>query len=219
MKSQDEPWKILIADDHSIVRSGLRNLINTSDYLTVAGEAADGDEVVEFLNKNHVDLVTLDLSLPKVNGLQLIDLLKRRFPKVRILVLTMHQDVGYAQEAIATGLDGYVLKQAASTQLMEAIQEVLSGGRWLSPSLAFDLVGGASAIAPREDPFESITPRQRQILRGLLSGKVAKEIARSLSVSRKTVEYHKYRLMAQMGVTTSTELLRLAVQHGVTPDE
>ncbi len=209
-----EPIRIVLADDHRIFLEGLERLLETE--FDIVGTAEDGEDLVEVALRTKPDLIVTDYSMPKLTGLEAIDKIRSQGVSPRVIVLTMHLDPEYASEAIERGVDGYVLKQAASTELVSAIGESLRGGRWLSPSLAmkmFDYKRSASE-AP-VDPISQLTARQREILALLVEGKIAKEIATELHISRKTVEYHKYRMMGELGVATSAELIKLAVQGGL----
>lgn len=211
--------RVLLADDHPIFIEGLRRLL--TDTYDVVGAASNGKELIELAGDLDPDVIVADYSMPDLTGVEAALAIRESGGRAKFVIMTMHQDVDFAHEAIARGVDGYVLKQSAPDHVSEAIKTVLTGGRWLSPSLGFDLLkdGEPNKVLKPHNPFDVITPRRRQILRGLLAGKVAKEIAADLNLSRKTVEYHKYRMMSELGVETSTELLRLALKHGVDEDE
>lgn len=216
MKSDQDtaPTRIVLADDHRIFLEGLERLLEGE--FDVVGLAEDGQQLVEVALQTKPDVIVTDYSMPRLNGLQAIEAIRKGGLNPRVIVLTMHLDPEYASEAIERGVDGYVLKQAASTELVSAIAESLRGGRWLSPSLAMKMFDPHEEVqdAPA-DPISKLTPRQKEILTMLVSGKIAKEIAADLHISRKTVEYHKYRMMGELGVATSAGLIKLAVQGGL----
>ena len=206
--------RIVLADDHRIFLEGLARLLE-ADF-DVVGQAEDGEQLVEVALRTKPDLIVTDYSMPKLTGLQAMEKIRRAGLHPRVIILTMHLDPEYASEAIERGVDGYVLKQAASTELVSAIEESMRGGRWLSPSLAMRMFDYQQAAGEAPvDPVSRLTARQKEILTMLVSGKIAKEIAAELHISRKTVEYHKYRMMGELGVATSAELIKVAVQGGL----
>ncbi len=210
--------KIALADDHPIFLEGLKRLLQTQ--FDVIGTAADGDTLVNLVSETAPDIVVTDYSMPGMTGVDAVRTLKERGIDCKVVVLTMHEDVEYALEALELGIDGYVLKRAASSELISAIKGALRGERWISPALAVDIISASKGLAQSKQasepvPLERISSRQRHILEGLVQGKIAKEIAGELDLSRKTVEYHKYKMMEQLGVKSTAELIRFAVRNGV----
>jgi DNA-binding NarL/FixJ family response regulator len=214
----DSRCTIALADDHPIFLEGLKRLLQTQ--FEVVGTAADGGSLVDIVSENPPDIVVTDYSMPGMTGVQAVRKLKERGIDSKVVVLTMHEDVEYALEALELGIDGYVLKRAASSELISAIKGALQGERWISPALAVDIISASKGLVQGKPPTESaplerISSRQRHILEGLVNGKIAKEIAGELDLSRKTVEYHKYKMMEQLGVKSTAELIRFAVRNGV----
>ena len=210
--------RIVLADDHPIFLEGLKRLLQTE--FEIVGTASAGDQLVDLAADCKPDLVVTDYSMPGLTGVQAVRALNERGLRCKVIILTMHEDVEYALEALELGIDGYVLKRAASSELISAIKGAFEGERWISPALAVDIIsasnGTALAKAEKEvTPLDCISSRQRHILEGLVHGKIAKEIAGELDLSRKTVEYHKYKMMEKLGVKSTAELIRLAVRNGV----
>ncbi|MEM8711102.1 MAG: response regulator transcription factor [Planctomycetota bacterium] len=207
----------MLADDHPIFLEGLKRLLQTE--FDVVGTAAAGDTLIELVEEHEPDLIVTDYSMPKMNGVEAIRRLKENNCSAKFVVLTMHEDVEYALEALELGIDSYVLKRAASSELISAIQGAFRGERWISPALAVDIISASAGLsrgktAAEASPIQALSSRQRHILEGLVQGKIAKEIAQELELSRKTVEYHKYKMMEQLGVKSTAELIRLAVRNG-----
>jgi DNA-binding NarL/FixJ family response regulator len=217
MTTDSEPspkLRIVLADDHRIFLEGLERLLESQ--FDIVGLAQDGQELLEVALRTKPDLIVTDVSMPKLTGLKAVDRIRSGGLSPMVIILTMHLDPEYATEAIELGVDGYVLKQAAAAELVSAIEEAVRGGRWLSPSLAMKMFDTPRvADEPPVGLLSKLTPRQREILTMLVSGKTAKEIAAELDISRKTVEYHKYRMMGDLGVATSAELIKVAVQGGL----
>lgn len=210
--------RIVLADDHPIFLEGLKRLLQTE--FEVVGTASAGDQLVDLAADCKPDLVVTDYSMPGLTGVQAVRALKKRGLHCKVIILTMHEDVEYALEALELGIDGYVLKRAASSELISAIKGAFMGERWISPALAVDMISASNGTAPPKaekevTPLDCISSRQRHILEGLVRGKIAKEIAGELDLSRKTIEYHKYKMMEQLGVKSTAELIRLAVRNGV----
>ena len=214
----EERCRIVLADDHPIFLEGLQRLLQTQ--FEVIGTASTGDGLVELVASTSPDLVVTDYSMPGKTGVEAVRAMKGRGISCKVVMLTMHEDVEYALEALQLGIDGYVLKRAASSELISAIKGALDGERWISPALAVDIISASKGLsspkATREvEPIEKISSRQRHILEGLVQGKIAKEIAGELDLSRKTIEYHKYKMMEQLGVKSTAELIRFAVRNGI----
>jgi DNA-binding NarL/FixJ family response regulator len=194
---------LLLADDHAIVTEGLRGLLEP-DY-EIVGTAADGAALVKAARALKPDVVIVDISMPKLNGIDAVREIRRARPKTRAIVLTMHADRTYVGEALEAGAAGFVVKHAASDEIRTALLTVLRGSTYVSPSVD----GGER---PRT---AKLTPRQRQVLQLVAEGYTVKRIARALALSPKTVEFHKYRIMRDLGVKTTAELIQYAVEHGL----
>jgi DNA-binding NarL/FixJ family response regulator len=213
--SKSKP-RVLLADDHRIVAEGLKGLL--AEEFELVGMVEDGRALVKAARELRPDVIVADISMPHVNGIEALALLKRENPKVRVVFLTMHRDAAYARRALAAGAAGFVLKHSAPAELILALRAALQGRTFITPDLAAELVRTAGRDAKGQaDPVETITPRQREILELLAEGKSAKEIASALGLSARTVEDHKYRLMESLGIDTTAALIRFAVRHGLVP--
>jgi DNA-binding NarL/FixJ family response regulator len=209
--------RVVIADDHTIVREGLKQLLLAAGSIEIAGEARDGFEVLKLAREKEFDVLLLDLSMPGKSGMDLIKQVKNERPRVRILVLSMHQEHQYAVRAIKAGASGYLTKDSASTQLVSAIEKVAGGGAFISAEVAEQLALGAM---PQTEgpPHASLSDREYQVFRMLVSGKAVSEIANELNLSVKTVSTHKARLMEKMGIDNPAELVRYALKHRLVDD-
>lgn len=208
--------RILLADDHRIVAEGLRSLLNAEFELLEVVE--DGRALVEAAARLHPDVVVADITMPHLNGIEALARLKRQNPRIKIVILTMHAEVAYARRALEEGAMGYVLKHAAPAELVAAIRAALNGQTYLTPALA----GGVLAALRRgpetaREPSANLTPRQREILQLLAEGRSAKEIAATLGISVRTVEFHKYQMMETLGIHTNAELIHFAIKNGIVP--
>jgi DNA-binding NarL/FixJ family response regulator len=209
--------RVVIADDHTIVREGLKQLLLAAGAFDIAGEARDGHEVLKLAREKEFDVLLLDLSMPGKSGMDLIKQVKSEKPRLRILVLSMHQEHQYAVRAIKAGASGYLTKDSASTQLVSAIEKVAGGGAFISAEVAEQLALGAM---PQTEgpPHASLSDREYQVFRMLVSGKAVSEIANELNLSVKTVSTHKARLMEKMGIDNQAELVRYAIKHRLVDD-
>lgn len=210
---------ILIADDHAILRAGLRQILSESGDIVVAGEATNGHEVLAKVRAGEWDALVLDMSMPGKSGIELIKQIKGECPKLAILVLSMHREDVYAVRALKAGASGYLCKDNAETQLIEAIRKVAAGGLYITPAvaekLALGMLRGNVADVP---PHTRLSDREYEVLRAIAAGESIGEIARRLNLSIKTVSTHKTRILEKMNVANTAELIRYAVQHGLVPD-
>jgi DNA-binding NarL/FixJ family response regulator len=206
--------RIVIADDHAIVREGLKRIVGDVEDFTVTGEAADGTQVMKAVRELEFDVLVLDLSMPGRSGMELIKLAKAEKPKLRILVLSMHQEMQYAVRAIKSGASGYLTKESAPAQLELAIRKISGGGAYISAEVAEQLALGAM---PGSDalPHESLSDREFEVFRHLVAGDAVSDIAHQLNLSVKTVSTHKANLLQKLGLTNQTELVRYALKHGL----
>ena len=209
--------RVVIADDHTIVREGLKQLLLAAGVFEIAGEARDGQEVLKLAREKDFDVLLLDLSMPGKSGMDLIKQVKSERPRLRILVLSMHQEHQYAVRAIKAGASGYLTKDSASTQLVSAIEKVAGGGAFISAEVAEQLALGAM---PQTEgpPHTSLSDREYQVFRMLVSGQAVSEIANELNLSVKTVSTHKARLMEKMGIENQADLVRYAMRHRLVDD-
>lgn len=205
--------RILIADDHAIVREGLKQVLAGAKDIVVAGEAADGHEVVERVRRGDWDVLVLDMNMPGPSGLDLIKRVKAHKPDAKVLVLSMHGEDQFAVRTLRAGAAGYLTKGSAPEVIVEAIRRIAAGGRHISRALAETL---AFEVDPFRDkaPHELLSEREAQVLRLLASGKSIADIAAQLCLSTNTISTHKHRLMKKLGVENNAELLRYALQTG-----
>jgi DNA-binding NarL/FixJ family response regulator len=203
---------VLLADDHAVVAEGLASLLRSE--FAVVGTVTDGAQLLEAARRLGPDLVVTDVAMPGMSGLDALRQLRAGGPAPRVVVLTMHADAELATEALRAGASGFVLKHAAGTELLAALRSVLRGKTYVSPELAADVLGRLAK--PDASGREKLTPRQREVLRLLADGRTMKEAAASLGVSPRTVETHKYQIMEALGLGTTAELIRYAIEHGLT---
>jgi DNA-binding NarL/FixJ family response regulator len=204
--------KILLADDHAIVADGLISLLK--DSYDLVGAVRDGRQLVDAAKRLRPDVIVADISMPVLSGLDALRQLRAEHLDVKVIFLTMHAETELATEAVRAGAAGFLLKQSAGDELLNAIDEVLHGRMYLTPAVTKDVIAGMSA-APQ--PAKTLTPRQRDVLRLIVAGRRVKEIASELNLSTRTVESHKYEMMATLGVQSTVELVRYAIQRGLVP--
>ena len=210
--------KIVIAEDHKILREGLKSLLRTVEDLEIVGEAADGIEAIRCVENYHPELLLLDLSMPKMNGISVIRDLKSRLPETKILVLTIHESEDYILEAFRSGLDGYCLKDANYSELLIAIRSVLDGKRYLSPSISGKVLAGFlddRKTLKLRSSWEMLTQREREVLKLVGEGYKNKEIAGYLCISEKTVEKHRSNIMRKLDLHTSSALTAIGFEKGL----
>jgi DNA-binding NarL/FixJ family response regulator len=206
--------RIVMADDHAIVREGLKRIVSSIADMEVAGEAGNGTEVMQRVRELAFDVLLLDLSMPGRSGMELIKLIRAEKPQLRILVLSMHQELQYAVRAIKNGASGYLTKESAPDQLEQAIRKVASGGAFISAEVAEQLALGAMP-GSQAAPHESLSNREFEVLQLLVAGVSLTDIGTKLNLSVKTVSTHKTNLMQKMGLQNQSELIRYALKHGL----
>jgi RNA polymerase sigma factor (sigma-70 family) len=206
--------RVLIVDDHAILRDGIRSLLEIQPEIRVVGEAANGREALEKARLLLPDVVLMDVAMPEMNGLEATRQIKALNPQIQILILTQHDDREYVEPLLQAGASGYVLKRSGGREVITAIRQVYESGAYLEPSIARQVIEGFTQKEARaEDPLEKLTPRERQVFQLLVSGKSNKEIARELRISAKTISVHRSNLMAKLNVHNSIELVHFAAQH------
>jgi len=210
--------RVAIADDHTILREGLRQLLESADDLHVVAEAADGHQVMACVRAEDFDLLILDMSMPGKSGIELIKQVKAEKPKLRVLVLSMHEEAQYAVRAIKAGASGYVTKDSAGTQLLTAIRKVAGGGAFISAEVAEQLALGAMPGA-EGPPHTRLSDREYEVFQLLVAGASVTDIAARLNLSGKTVSTHKARLMEKLGIANPADLVRYALRHNLASDE
>jgi DNA-binding NarL/FixJ family response regulator len=205
--------RVLIADDHRIVAEGLRGLLEPKFELV--GIVEDGRELLAAAEKLRPDVIVADISMPLLNGIESVRQIKKTYENIKVVFLTMHPDVTYAASAFEAGASGYVLKHSAPSELVTAIQSALRGKTYVTPLLAGELMQFYRNKPVGRDELTRLTPRQREVLQLLAEGRSAKEIATILNISPRTVEFHKYRIMYELGINTAAELVQYAIRHGI----
>jgi two-component system invasion response regulator UvrY len=204
--------KILVADDHPIVRRGLKQILSEDPSLVVAGEAADGPEVLDKARTNDYDLVLLDISMPGQDGLSVLKQLKSEKPELAVLVMSIHPENQYAVRVLKAGASGYVTKDSAPQELISAIRAALAGRKYVSSSLAQDLASQLGKTGEKL-PHEALSDREFSILRQIASGKPKQAIARELFLSPKTVSTYRSRVLKKMGLKTDADIIRYAIEN------
>lgn len=202
--------RVLIADDHTLLREGLRRLLAATADIRVEGEAANGDEALALVKAGDYDIAVLDMSMPGISGIELIKRIRLEKPRLRVLILSMHGEAQYAARALRAGAAGYVTKDAASAQLVSAIRKVAAGGAHISEAAAVQLVAAQGADAA---PHARLSNREFEVFRLLVQGTGPTEIAEQLHLSVKTVSTHKTRILEKMGMESTADLVRYAVEN------
>ncbi len=206
--------RVILADDHKIVLEGLKSLLG--DEFEVVASVGDGRALVEQAAVLHPDVIVTDVSMPQLNGIEAARRIKKTDKTVKIVFLTMHLDATYAEDAFEAGASGFVLKHAAPSELVTAIREALKGRTYVTPLIAGDLIRAfRERGSPEKEGLKKTSPREREILQLLAEGRSGKEIAAILSISPRTVEFHKYRMMEKLAIKSNAELVQYAVRHGI----
>jgi len=209
------PTRVLLVDDHALVRAGIRALISMIEGVEVVGEAGNGDEALSLIETLQPDLVLLDITMPGMNGLVALNEISARFPRVRVIMLTMHEAREYAIQALRGGAAGFIPKRAASTELKQAIDTVMSGKTYVSREIAQAGVTATEVAAVTQELLERLTPRQHEILILIAEGKSMKQIGRILNISVKTVESHRAQLTERLEIHDIAGLVRFAIKMGL----
>jgi DNA-binding NarL/FixJ family response regulator len=208
--------RVLLADDHTLVRAGLRSLVEQVKDVSVVAEANDGHEVLTAVAAHHPDIVMMDITMPGMNGFEAALRLKKEHPQVKIIILSMHASEEYVLQALRAGASGYLVKDSAPLELALALQAVARGETYLSPPISRQVVESyMQRVGQGEDPLALLTGRQREILQLIAEGSSTKEIARKLNLSVKTVETHRAQLMERLDIHDVAGLVRFAVRHGL----
>jgi len=212
--------RVLLADDHVLVRAGIRALLDTMDDIEVIGEASDGREALALVRQHKPDVILMDISMSGLNGLDATAIVARDHPDTRVIILSMHAGESSVQQALGAGAAGYLLKEAAVAELPMAIRAVMEGKRFISPAVSAIVVDGFLSGRDREaGPLRTLTLRQREILQLLAEGRSAKEVAFALGLSVKTVETHRRQIMDRLQIFDLAGLVRFAIRSGlVSPD-
>jgi len=214
--------QIVIAEDHTILREGLRSLLSSNPNFEIVGEAKDGREAIRCVEKLKPDLILTDLSMPRMNGMEAIREIRKQSPKTKILVLTVHKTEEYILATLKAGADGYLLKDSTHNELMMAVKNVLSGNRYISPGISDKILEGyleARGTLKTQTPWDTLTHREREILKLIAEGYRNKEIADDLCISVKTVEKHRANLMEKLDLHNTQALTALAIEKGLVSGE
>lgn len=209
--------RVLLVDDHALVRAGIRALIDAIENTTVVGEAGDAVEAMRIARERSPDIVLTDIAMQGASGLALAEQIAGELPQIRVILLSMHTDESYVQQALKIGAAGYIVKDAAATELVAALQAVATGGNYLSPSVSRQVMEGIGKqlAAGVSGPLADLTERQREILTLLAKGRATKQIAFDLGISVKTVETHRGQIMKRLGLSDLAALVRFAVREGL----
>jgi two-component system response regulator NreC len=204
---------ILLADDHTIVRQGLKLIFSSQSDLSVVGEASNGREVVDLAQKLKPDVVLLDVAMPELNGIEATKQMMRANPRLRILVLSMHKEAVYVREILKAGARGYLLKDVIDTELLNAVRSVARGDGYISPAVSGALLNDYRQNVT--DPVDLLTNREREVLRLIAEGKTNKEVANKLNLSVYTVDSHRGKIMEKLNLHSTGELVRFALKNGL----
>lgn len=211
------PLRILLAEDHTLVRAGIRALLESLEGVEVVAEAADGREALRLAEAHHPDILLMDITMKELNGLQAVARLTKEHSATRVIILSMHADQVYVRQALQAGVAGYLLKGADVAELELALKAVTRGDTYLSPSVSKDIVGNLlNGKTPAANPLDELTPRQREILQLVAEGRTTKEIAGRLDLSSKTVETHRAQLMERLDIHDVAGLVKFAIRVGLT---
>lgn len=210
-----KPIRVVIADDHALVRAGIRALVEKIEGIVVVGEAGTGSQALELVGEHRPDLMLLDITMPDGGGFEVLEQVTKKYPEIRIIVLTVHEAGEYAIRALREGAAGFLPKSAASTELEQAIQTVVRGEVYISPETSRKTLLEYGKGATKRDLLATLSPRQREVLRLIAEGKTTKQIAQLLKISVKTVETHRAQLMERLGIHDVAGLVRYAIIVGL----
>ena len=211
--------RVVLADDHALVRAGMRSLLNGMSQVQVVGEAASGEEALELAASERPDVVLMDIAMKGMSGLEAAARMRERHAAVRVVILSMHAGEEYVLQALRAGAVGYLLKDAATGELELALRSVMRGESWFSPAVSRQVVEGYVQRVGGEAAAEVLTARQREVLRLVAGGKSTKEIAYDLALSVKTVETHRAQIMERLGIRDVAGLVRYALRTGLVPPD
>jgi DNA-binding NarL/FixJ family response regulator len=211
-----KPVRVLLADDHTLLRAGVRALLERMPCVEVVGEAGTGIEAIERTRTSHPELILLDITMPDLSGLEALPRLKKEFSTIKVLMLSAHNNEEYVIRALRGGAAGYMLKDSATEELELAIRTVMSGKTYLSPAISPAVIGSyLQRVGQMQSSLEQLTPRQREILQKIAEGRSTKEIAHDLGISAKTVETHRAQLMERLEIRDVAGLVRYAIRCGL----
>jgi DNA-binding NarL/FixJ family response regulator len=211
--------RVFIADDHAVVRDGLRLILEAQEDITVVGEAADGHQAVDQVLKLKPDIVLMDIAMPKLNGIEATQQILKSCPSVKVVILSMHSSSEHISRALRAGALGYLLKESAGKEVVKAVKTVYLGQWYLCQKISESVIDDyidLQEAAPGRSPLTRLSPREREILQLVAEGKTTKEIAGMLYLSTKTIETYRSRLMVKLGINDVPGLIKFAIQHGIT---
>jgi DNA-binding NarL/FixJ family response regulator len=209
---------IIVADDHLMMRQGMCALLNAQPDFQVLGDAGDGEEALRLVGRLHPDVLVLDMVMPGINGIEVARRVTQQSPTCAIVILSMYGAEGYVREAIAAGAKAYILKKDSAEELTSAIREVIAGRHYISPSLTKKVINSYVGIgAHQNEPFKTLTARERQVLHMVAENRTSAQIAGKLFISPRTVEFHRANIMRKLGLNTHQELTRYCIETGIAP--
>ena len=208
--------RIVLADDHALIRHGIKNIISQDGRMEIVGEVGNGEELLNTLAGKTVDLLILDISMPKISGIDLTEILKKRYPSMKILILTMHKSKQFLHRAISAGADGYLVKSDSDKEILLAIDKIEQGKTYISPYLADDFTEDVLQAYrdPAASPFKNLTKREKQILSLVVDGYTSKAMAAKLNLSPRTVDHHRANLLKKFDMKNSVDLVNFAIRNG-----
>jgi DNA-binding NarL/FixJ family response regulator len=219
MSAKKMQIKVLVADDHPVVRKGLYSCLARQERLNVVGEASDGDQALAKARELQPDVVLMDISMPRINGLAVTEMLRKEAPKVKILVLSVHNNKEYIFRIIQAGAHGYVSKEASPEELLQAIETVHAGETFFSPEIARAALNKLISNGGKKEPFSQLTDREREVLILIAEGQSNKEIASKLGIGVRTIETHRERIMRRLDIHSVAGLTKFAIANGMIPLE
>lgn len=221
MRQEKQVFRVLLADDHVLIRHGIKNIIKQDKKFKVVGEVSNGKELMSFLEGSDIDMIILDISMPGIGGMEAISLVKGKYPWIKILMLTMHKNKQYFYNAMAAGADGYLMKDDSDEELLIAIEKVLSGKSYISPYMADDFADDVITMYrnERKSPFQELTKREKEILQLVVQGYTSKKMAEHLNLSQRTIDHHRSNLLRKFNRKNSVDLVNYAVRNGFVTTE
>lgn len=212
----EQKYGILLADDHVLIRHGIKNIIKLNEQLRVIGEVGDGEELMAFLENEVPDLLVLDISMPKINGMEAVGRVKKKYPRIKILMLTMHKSKGYFYHSMSDGADGYLMKDDSDEELLLAIKKIRDGKAYISPMLTDDFATDVISAHRnhQQTPFAGLTEREHEVLQLVVEGHTSKNVAERLCLSPRTVDHHRAKLLKKFDLKNSADLVSFAVRNG-----
>jgi len=208
---------VFLADDHRVLRDGLRILLESQDDIQVVGEAENGNAAIDGITKEKPDVVVMDITMPELNGIEAAQIIHENLPETGIVILSIHSDLEHIFRALQAGANGYLLKESAGSEVISAVRAVFLGRRYLSPSIRDTVMEAYMQNRQIQSPLEILSMREREVLQLTVEGHSSAAIADRLGLSSKTIETYRSRLMGKIGVHDLTELVRFAIKHGITP--